>query len=275
MNFINVLTKFVLQVLNSKEKEVSKMKKCTLVMLIIVAAALCFAVTAKAATDNTVSVTASAAITGSTTLTADATAFAYGNPTATPPVPPSGDVFPTTPASKRVVLTSASNYNPWKIDIYTNNTQIPLQAEANGMYAKGGLVAGSGPYNVVPLKWVAKNPSSTAPTAASINFQTTYNFVKDKRDEDDPATTTQNESWTQVFTDGYPNVAWGPVSGHSGVCVDPTNTTAGPTQYRGDNIDGSVAIYVAALFATGGVTPAVPASAGTYSGTIWFDLYHP
>ena len=260
----------IFKTVNITKEEAITMKRYTLLTLAFVATVLCFAVTANAATiDKTVSVTATASITGATALSADATAFTYGTTSA--------DAFPTVPTSKRVVLTYASNYNPWKIDVYTNNTQIPLQAATNGMYAKGGLVAGSGPYSVVPLKWVAKAPLSAAPVASAINFQTSYNYVKDKRDEDDPSTTGvgKDESWAAGLTDGYPNVAWGPVVGGGGVCVDPTNSTAGTTQYRGDAINGSVAVYVAGLFATGGMTPAVPASAGDYSGTICFDLYHP
>lgn len=261
------LIKLVLEIKNFTEKEVRKMKRYALALIIIAAVVFCFAIPAQATTDKTVSVTASASIAGTTSLTADATAFTYGTT--------SSDAFPTIPATKRVVLTYSSNYNPWKIDVYTNNTQIPLKAVTNGMYAKGGLVSGTGPYSVVPLKWVAKAPASAAPVAGSINFQTSYNFVKDIRDEDDPATVGQNESWTQVFTDGYPNVAWGPVVGGGGTCVDPTNSAPGPDQYRGDAISGTVAVYVTGLFGTGGVTPASPASAGTYSSTIYFDLYHP
>ncbi|MDP3790724.1 MAG: hypothetical protein Q8R38_01620 [Candidatus Omnitrophota bacterium] len=268
------------------------MRKLTLISVALVVV-VCFAITAQAATtDKTVSVTASASITGATSLTKDASAFTYGTTNA--------DAFPTVPASKRVVLTYSSNYNPWKIDIYTNNTQIPTKASnpTNGSYAKGGLVAGSvAPYNTVPLKWVAKDPVSAAPVASAINFQTSYNFVKDIRDEDDPATNVDNpltpaideisnESWDTpivvggntyngAFTNGYPNVAFGPVVGGGGVCVDPTNTASGPNQYRGDPINGTIAVYVAGLFTTGGVTPAAPASAGSYSGTIYFDLYHP
>jgi hypothetical protein len=255
-------------VLTIMKKEEISMKKCIL-FSVVLAVAMCFAIATKAdaVTDKTVSVTASATISGTTSLTANATAFTYGTTSA--------DAFPTVPASKNVVLTYASNYNPWKIDVYTNNTQIPLQAVTNGMYAKGGLVAGSGPYSVVPLKWIAKNPASAIPTITATTFQTSYNFVKDIRDEDDPVTTTTNESWASSFAGGYPNVAWGPVVGGGGVCVDPTNSAAGPNQYRGEAISGTVAIYVAGLFSTGGVTPASPASAGVYGGTIYFDLYHP
>lgn len=269
--------KDILSIKNQTKKEVITMKRWTLLALIL-AIVVCLAGMAQAATtDKTVSVTASATIEGTTSLSADAAAFTYGTTNA--------DAFPTVPASKRVVLTYSSNYNPWKMDIYTNNAQIPLKAATNGMYAKGGFVAGSGPYSVVPLKWVSKNPASAAPVASAIDFQTAYNFVKDIRDEDDPELTS-NQSWDTpmviggetvpgAFSAGYANVAWGPVPGHSGVCVDPTNATPGENQYKGDTVDGNIAVYVAGLFATGGVTPASPASAGDYSGTIYFDLYHP
>lgn len=257
-------------------KGVSKMRKYILVLSVLAIAIALFAVTAQAAvTDKTVSVTATASIAGSTSLSADVPSLTYGTTNA--------DAFPTAPVSKRVVLTYSSNYNPWKIDVYTDNTQIPLKSAdaTNGMYAKGGLVTGTGPsYVVLPLKWVAKAPASAAPVASAINFQTAYNFVKDKRDEDDPLTVPvgsnlNDESWAGSFNVGYPNVAWGPVPGAGGVCVDPTNAAPGPNQFRGDTVNGSVAVYIAGLFATGGVTPAVPASAGDYSGTIYFDLYHP
>ena len=183
MDLINVLKKFVSKSLNSKEKEVNKMKKYTLALIIIVAAVFSFTIAAYATTDKTVSVTASASITGTTSLSADATAFTYGTTNA--------DALPTSPASQRVVLTYTSNYNPWKIDVYTNNTQVHTVASdaTNGQYAKGGLVAGSAaPYAIVPMKWIAKNPSSATPNLSAINFVTAYNFVKDIRDEDDPAT---------------------------------------------------------------------------------------
>ena len=255
------------------KKEARRMKKYNLAILILVSAVLCFAVTAQATTDKTVSVTATASITGTTALSADAAVLTYGTTNA--------DAFPTAPVSKRVVLTYASNYNPWKIDIYTNNAQIPLKAADadNGMYAKGGLVAGSGPYSTVPLKWVAKNPASTVPVATAIDWQAIISpsFVKDVRDEDDPKTTgaKENESWADGFANGYPTIAWGPVPGGGGVCVDPTNTASGDNQYKGDTINDSVAVYIAGLFATGGMTPAIPAAAGEYSSTIYFDLYHP
>ncbi len=271
------IEKNVLSIKIQTKKEARTMKKYSLAILILVSVVLCFAVTAQATTDKTVSVTASASITGATSLSVDASALTYGATNA--------DAFPTIPVSKGVVLTYASNYNPWKIDVYTNNTQIlnktltPPGADSTvyGMYAKGGLVSGSapGPFNIVPLKWVAKNPASVAPLASATDWQGLHspNFVKDKRDQDDPATTGvgKDESWTVGFADGYPNVAWGPVPGHSGVCVDPT--VGDP--FKGDTIDGTVAVYIAGLFATGGVSPAVPASAGDYSGTIYFDLYHP
>lgn len=268
MDFIKVLKKLGLQFTNPKEKGVNKMRKYILTLIVLVAAVVCFTVTAQAGTDKTVSVTASASITGTTSLTADATAFTYGTTNV--------DALPTAPASKRVVLTYASNYNPWKIDIYTNNTQIPTKTAnpLNGSYSKGGLVTGSAaPYTTVPFKWITKHPSSAAPDPATINFVTSYNFVKDMRDEDDPATAGGDESWATSFAQGYANIAWG--AGSTGVCVDPTNTTPGNNQYKGDAISGTVAVYVAALFKTGGVSPNVAASAGTYGTTIYFDLYHP
>ena len=99
---------------------------------------------------------------------------------------------------------------------------------------------------------------------------TTYNFVKDKGDELSAAG--KNDDWATAFSQGYADIAFG--NANSGICVDPTNA---PT-YNGDTVTAAsgIAVYVAGLFGTGGVTPAVPASAGTYnSSSISFDLYHP
>jgi hypothetical protein len=253
---------------NELKKEVRTMKKCTVLTVALIAAIAFFAVTAHAVTDRTVSVTASASIAGSTSLSRDVTSLTYGTTNA--------DAFPTLPAdSGKITLTYTSNYNPWKIMVYTDNTQIPLKADTNGRYAKGGLVAGSGPYNVTPLKWITKNPASAAPVVPAGDWTTKYNFVLDKRDEDDPDTAAYDESWGYGYANGYPNIAWGPVTGGGGVCVDPTNTAAGPNRYRGEAINGSVAVYIAGMFLTGGTTTGTPASAGDYSGTIYFDLYHP
>jgi hypothetical protein len=213
-----------------KKEGGNKMKTLGIILTAIILAAVC-SVNAHAVpvTDKTVSISATGSITGTTALSIVPTSIVYGNTAA--------DAYPNTPANNKVVITYASNYNPWKMMVYTNNTQVPLKADAsgNGRYAKGGLATADGK-SVVPCKWVAKIGTNavvpTMPTAASL-----HNFVKDKRDEDDPATATNDESWTAAFTGGYPNIAYGGPGG--GFCVDPTNSTPGPTQYQGDAVTAS------------------------------------
>ncbi|MDD5423441.1 MAG: hypothetical protein PHT32_08535, partial [Candidatus Omnitrophica bacterium] len=84
--------------------------------------ALAFVVSATVAeaaitVDRTATVTASGALAGSTSLSADVASISYGTNTT--------DRFATAP---KIKLTYTSNYNPWKIMVSTNNTQIPLKA---------------------------------------------------------------------------------------------------------------------------------------------------
>jgi len=225
------------------------------------------------AVDKTVSVSATATIGGVTSMGISPTSIVYGTTNA--------DAYPTTPADQKVVITYSSNYDPWKIAIYTNNVDVPNKTGDTtgfGRYSKGGLASipedhdGNGgtpdiSTKVVACKWFAKDPASgtSVPAATALGA---YNFIKDKRDEDDPATGGTDESWAAGFADGYANIAYGNAGG--GVCVDPSN---GPS-YQGDAIDGQVAVYIAGLFGTGGVTPAVPAAAGDYASSFYFDLYH-
>ena len=251
------------------KKEVNKMKKIEVILSVAVLALVFFAASAYAVTvDKTVSVTAGGTITGSTALSVSPASIAFGTTSA--------DSFPTNPSNAKVVITYSSNYNPWQIRVYTNNTQVPNKAgdtTGYGRYAKGGLATADGKA-VVSCKWVAKTGTNTTvpavPTGANL-----YNFIKDIRDEDDPSTASTDESWTAAQTAGYPNIAYGDATG--GHCVDPSNTTSGPTQYQGDAVTptSGVAVYIAAQWATGGMSPADPAGAGTYNSNINFDLYHP
>lgn len=227
------------------------------VLLIAVILAVTFSVEAYAAADKTASVSASVTIAGSTSMSASPGSITFGTFNV--------DAFPTTPADKKIVITYSTNYNPWKIAIYTNNTQVKLVA-AGGKYSKGGLATADGA-SIVPCKWVAKVGTNTVvPTVPT--FTSAHNFIKDLRDEDDPSTAAYDESWADAYAAGYANIAYGSGPGSKGVCVDPTNSAVGPTQYQGDEVDGSIAVYVAGLFGTGSV------GAGTYNSNILFDLYH-
>jgi hypothetical protein len=235
------------------------MKKYT-VLAIILAVIIVFGIGAEAATiDKTASVSATATISGSTSLNVSPASITYGTTNV--------DAYPTDPSNGKVVITYTSNYNPWKIDIYTNNTQVPNSTSPNGRYAKGGLATADGKA-VIACKWVAKVGSNT--TVPTVPTATAYNFVKDKRDEDDPLTTGtgKDESWAAAFASGYANIASGTPGG--GYCVDPTK----PEPYQGDAITGSIAVYIAGGFGTGFVSPAVIGGAGSYSSNIYFDLYH-
>lgn len=238
------------------------MKRYTIFILMVIIAVV-FCANAQAATvDKTSSVSAGVTIVGSTSLSVAPSTITFGTY--------STDAFPTTPADSKIVITYNSNFNPWKVRVYTNNTQVLNKVGDTtgfGKYAKGGLATADG-HNVIPCKWVAKIGSNTTiPTVPS--FTSAYNFVKDIRDEDDPSTAAQDESWTAAQAAGYANIAFGTGPGAAGNCVDPTNSAPGPNQYKGDAVNGSVAVYLAGLFGTGGGT-----SAGTYSSNIYFDLYH-
>jgi len=235
----------------------NRMLKAILAIVMVIAfASNAFAI------DRTVSVSATATIGGVTSMGVLPASIVYA---AT-----GEDAYPTTPSNNRVVVTYSSNYDPWKIAVSTNNTQVPMESEEGGRYSKGGLATDDG-LLVIPCKWFSKNPSSSTvvPDATDLGA---YNFVKDKRDEDDPATTGDNESWANAFVAGYANIAYGNTGG--GVCVDPANTAVGPTQFQGDAIDGEIAVYIAGLFGTMGATPPVPATAGDYATSFVFDLYH-
>lgn len=253
-------------------------------------------VNAQAVVDKTASVSASATVgpVTSMSITApDPAAISYSTVDA--------DSFQD---EGKVVIAYSSNYDPWKIAIYTNNLTVLMRTADEGRYAKGGLanvddpatpeveVAGK---NVVACKWVCQDDATPAPAIANINVggpeDTGYNFIKDKRDEDDPADNTgdpvdpaepdgpkkpkddsEDQSWDAAFAGGYPNIAVGAPGNAApySFCVDPT---AGDP-FHGDPADGTIAVYIAGMFGTGGMSPAVPASAGVYKSDIGFDLYH-
>lgn len=251
------------------KEEVVNMK----IIAIALVAALCVVsyTSAEAAADKTVSVTASGSIAAVTSLAVTPSSITFGTTNA--------DAYPTTPADSKIKIDYSSNYNPWKIRVYTNNVQVtnydPLTKK--GIIAKGGLANGSSgtPGSgtaVVPCKWVAKvGTSSSAPTLSV--YKAAANFVKDLRDQDDPITATEDESYAAADAAGYTNVAYGGPAG--GFCVDPLNLTK-DHEYEGDAITPTtgIAVYMIGLWGTSGMTPAIPASAGSYSTTFVFDLYH-
>lgn len=226
-----------------------------------------------ATTDKTVSVTASGSIAAVTALSVTPASITFGTTTA--------DAYPTVPADNKIKITYSSNYNPWKIRIYTNNTQVPLYVPATkaGTIAKGGLATADGKA-IVPCKWVAKvGTSASAPTLSV--YLAGSNYVKDLRDQDDPATVDDplvagiqnDESWATSDAQGYTTIAYGGPGG--GYCVDPLNQTVGQ-ENRGDAVTSTtgIAVYVIGLWGTSGATPAIPAGAGSYTATFGFDLYH-
>ncbi|MDD5422680.1 MAG: hypothetical protein WC592_03010 [Candidatus Omnitrophota bacterium] len=239
------------------------MKKIAFILLALVFAAGVTGTASALTIDQTKSVTATGSVAGVTSLAVDVTSIAYGEGAT--------DRYPTAP---KIKLTYSSNYNPWKIMVSTNNTTIPMQAD-DGLYAKGGLVTGTGTSaHTAACKWVTK--IGTSSTTPALPTATAYNYVKDIRDEDDPATGGgQDESWAAALAGGYPVIAFGDASGN-GYCIDPTNSAPGDFQYTGDAITeaSGVAVYIAAGFATNFVDPAIKASAGSYATTFVFDLIH-
>lgn len=224
------------------------MKKILRTTLAIVMV-LTFGVNANAAvpgSDVTAGLSASATVGAVTTLSILPTSITYTTVDA--------NTFPT---AGGVTVTYASNYDPWKIAIYTDNTGVPDYGLPNGRYAKGGLAKSDGS-SVVPMKWICQDDATAAPAIGTIGG---YNYVKDLNDEDDPGTG-DLEDWNSAFADGYANIAYGGTG--YGWCIDPT---AG-APYTGDAADGTIAVYIAALFGDASPTP------GSYSATVTFDLYH-
>lgn len=245
--------------INILKKEIIMMRTLGVVFLAVMLVVVCSVSAEAAVTDRTASVAASGSITGTTSMSVSPLTIAYGNT--------STNSYPNTPANNKIVITYSSNYNPWKMMVYTNNTQVPNNALPDGRYAKGGLATTDGKA-VVPVKWVAK--IGTNATVPALPTATTYNYVKDKRDEDDPATTgTQDESWAAAFAGGYPNIAYGGPGG--GFCVDPT-----VSGFQGDAVTAAsgVALYLAAGWSTSFATPSAPAGAGAYSTNFVIELYH-
>lgn len=257
----------------NKNKEEQKMRTLALSIMALAVIICCTGIDAYAVVDKSVNITASGTIAGVTSLSVSNTTVTYGTTTA--------DSFPTIPSTKAVNITYSSNYNGWTMRLYTNNSQVPVNGTMYGStnigrYAKGGLataaIAPSGRVDIVPCKWITKaGTNATAPavpTAASA-----HNFVKDVRDEDDPTTSADNESWSSALDAGYPNIAFGGPGG--GWCVDPTNTNA-TTKYKGDAISPSTGIklYVAAGWRTSFMSPSEPAGAGSYSTKFFVDLVH-
>ncbi len=162
-----------------------KTKQLLIVMVTLIAFASFTAYAEAYNSDEIGSVHATAKVDGDTTFSIDQTDIGFSDPTA--------DSF----ATNRVLITYTSNYNPWKIAISTNNTQVlnyddkgtTTKADDTGRYAKGGLAASNG-LNVVACKWVCQDDATDAPSIANINSggkdDTGYNFIKDVRDEDDP-----------------------------------------------------------------------------------------
>jgi len=251
---------------------------------VVLIAVVCIAIACaevQAAPDQTRFVTATGTVQGSTSLSVLPASIAYGTK--------SVDSYATTPT---ITVTYTSNYNPWKIAIWTNNLTVPgwdYVDTSVSRYAKGGLVspavdhdnnAGTSAVslNVVPCKWAAKKSSAggiTPPNPATAGSMDKYNFVVDKRDENDPLTTWK-EAWADSFADGYADIAFGDQTG-AGYVVDP-NVKPLPANTQ-VVINGSLEVFIAGMFGTmGGIvgTPNPPknAPAGPCSTTFGFDLYH-
>ena len=248
------------------------MRKEILIAILAMFAVLALGINAQASVEDVSKfVTATGTVGSVTTMDLDQSSIDFGTAT--------GDTFPVTPANKKIVITYSSNHDPWRIAIHTYNTNVKNFADG-GRYAKGGLATADGEH-VVACKWVCQDNATAVPNIADINVggeeDTGYNFVKDTRDENDPATP-DNESWASAFADAYADIAYGAPGNASPYswCVDPTVYYAvnDPRNYKGDPADGSIAVYVACLFGTNGMTPPVPAAAGSYSAKIYFMLYH-
>jgi len=219
---------------------------------------------AGADTVATDSVPASATLGAVNTLSVEAvnyggsatTAIAFGS------VSPAAG-FLTPPQYIKVV--HDDNSLAWEIKIYTNNFATEPSITTWG-YQYGGMI-GLVPGARLSMGWHARVDNSLASAFAAddpaADPSEGWNFVKDKRDKDDPATTgpDEDESWLGTTGDAaYANVAFGG-PGYQNV-VNPEDTV----DYSDPDTDKTFVVEVEGCFGV--------ATADTYSTTISFDLVH-
>jgi len=313
MSFINALTKFVLQTLNFKEKEVKKMTKKIIISIMVLAFMASMTCPAYAATDQ---VAATASIASSETFSVATKLLAGGNTSPAKTVAFGALSGTVTKAPAYIEVNYSSNETLWKVDIYTNNTTADAVALP---YGKAGLLK-SDKKDRVPMYWSVFDAASTPPTltldgngvpvaraptkypvggTVDTNKVTDWAVMKDKNDLDDPSSafnnngtpthnddTGLNESWQYAFEGGYCDIAYGSPS-YSNLNAFPYYdlTVAGTTGWwKVPPPDPDTpTVYPGAANNTihrAATTPicvyvaAGKASAGTYSANIGLDLYH-
>ena len=242
------------------------MKMRTMLILTLLSVGLLLAGTgiAGAGVVDTGSVPASATLQGVNTVSVQAVIYAGASTgsIAFGSVSP-GAGFLAAPQYVRVV--HDDNSLAWEIKIYTDNFGTEPSTTTWG-YQYGGMI-GLVPGARLPMGWHARVDNSLASAFAAgdpaADPSEGWNFVKDKRDKDDPTTTgpDEDESWLGTTGDAaYANVAFGG-PGYQNV-VNPQDTV----DYSDPDTDKTFVVEVEGLFGS--------ATADTYSTTISFDLVH-
>lgn len=157
-------------------------------------------------------------------------------------------------APEYISIDAVSNYGSWAIEIYTDNFPETTPDTEIWGYAYGGLVDIAN-VQKIPLGWAAfdvETPAESTGNPAELNR---WSYVKDKSDVDDPSTAGNDESW--AARGGYANIAFGG-PGYAKVI--------NPYVEGGDDLT-AMPFYVY-------LETADTAAPGTYSGTLYFDLYH-
>lgn len=237
MNFIKVLTKFALEVSNLIEKEVNKMTKKMIVIVIAMAVTLaCTVVPAMAYTElkTPVSITATGILAGVTeTFAVAAVLQSTGVGSTITFSSPSG----AADSGKALKITGGTNYVNNRIIVYTDNASYfttghnpKVDADGKPTGADGsGMVGQSDAAYCVPLYWGVNN-TTTAGSTPNDNVDYTFSTTRDASG----VLTLNNATWIVDKGNSYKYVAV--ASALDNVVLYKTDGTAGPVNTTGDGL---------------------------------------
>lgn len=226
-----------------------------MILGLVVMALTAFAVgTSYAVVDQTGSVLAEATVTADTMLGVQAKNRSDNANAASVAFPTISGGVNGKLSNQYVEIAVASNYNPWELEVYTNNFPASTPDPATHGYQYGGMLNTSDDKLRTPLVWQCYNNVNTGVTDPP-SALTNWTYVKDKKDLNIP-TEPGDQSWTAAHNEGYTNIAYGGPD-YLNVVEPGTTGVAGSSPIR---------FYPAGMFGS--------ASAGSYSSNIYFDLYH-
>lgn len=181
-----------------------------------------------------------------------------------------------------------SNETLWKVCIYTDNTDADATAFP---YQKAGLL-NEAKTDRIPLYWCAYDGTTTPAnltldangvpevrtTSAAFGSVsiTDWAVMKDRNDLDIPESTTDNESWATAFAEGYCDIMYGSPAYSN---LNPFPYFDAPNAGTEGTYNSDPALSTLHRPATSPVVVYIGggtgfASAGVYTSTIYFDLYH-